>query len=378
MKITVNAHQLQVAIMEANRYMGLNKKHSILEYVHMTTQANAVTLHTTTQQHGCIYTLSAEVDTSGDTLIHMPSIVKLLKTMNKDKHATITITADVESVHVIGNGVDASLTAYDGSNANDYPAPPSVEWEHIIKVEAKHLWTALHKTKDHISTDFVRIEYGGLHATLVGNTLHMTSADYMTVATHSMSAEVVSESVEPMPTVSIPRINVQALHGTLKGREGDAYIYTDGAWIMVQVDGVEVYTRLIDRYIKTIRSLFEKQFTTRITVNRLQCIKAFEQAQVLIRDPNNTVYMVRGDGKLTITSLKSSAGVSRGHVDVVDYTGETIDVHLNAVYVVKQLKQLESTEVTIDIVSVHYPIVIQPTDGSPTKYIAVPLNVTRG
>lgn len=369
MKFTVLKNEIARPITNSIGFISNKGLNPILENIMISANNGKITITSTNIQTVFTETFNNPVDRDGAVLILAKDINGIIREI--DNSSNIEFDYDGQRLNIKSGKFSSKLNTKPES---DFPAKESILWEHNIPVDMEQFIKSLKRIVFCISNDFNRIEYSGAHLTINGNNVYLSSADYMRVATDSFDIETAQGSEI---TVNIPKKTIQELIKVFDGKTGTLNIHTDNSWILFKHENIEIQSRLIDRYIKTIRSLFEKEPLIEININREELIASIKRSSILIDDTNNALQIKFVGGEIKISSLETEKGLSSDEITSVKHNGDDIEIVVNSKYMLEILTNIQEEEVLFKIITKHYPIIIEPKAEENYKYITVPLNIEK-
>ncbi len=369
MKFTILKDEIAKPITNSTGFISSKGLNPILEHILITTLNGKITIKSTNIQTVFIETIENPIEREGEVLIPAKDLNNIIREI--DNSANIEFDYDGQRLNIKSGKFSSKLNTQSTEN---FPTKEDIIWEHNIPMDVEKFIKALKRTVFCISNDFNRVEYSGAHLTINENTVYVSSADYMRVATDSFNIDI-NQGEEI--TLNIPKKTVQELIKVFDAKEGTINIHTDGSWILFKHENIEIYSRLIDRYIKTIRSLFDKEPLIKIELNKDDLIAAIKRSSILISDTNNALLMKFNNKDINVSSLETEKGISRDELTAIKHDGDDIEIVVNSKYLLEILTNMQEEELLFKIITKHYPIIIEPISNEKYKYITVPLNIEK-
>jgi DNA polymerase-3 subunit beta len=124
------------------------------------------------------------------------------------------------------------------------------------------------------------------------------------------------------------------------------------------------------------RQLIPDRFQRQISVDRKQLLQALELVSVLA-DRKNSVVKFSLDAEANKLSLSADAqdiGSGTESLDA-DISGDSIDVAFNVKYLMESLKNLQASQVQIQLNTATSPAILQPLGGIKMTHLIMPVQL---
>jgi DNA polymerase-3 subunit beta len=171
--------------------------------------------------------------------------------------------------------------------------------------------------------------------------------------------------------IVLPAKAVQELQRSLSG-EGEVRISVQASKISFSLEGVKIYSKLIEDVYPNYRQVIPSACKECIAVDRQLLLSALERVSVMTMDEAHSTRLTFDANKLTVTSAASDIGEARDDVPI-KYAGEKIDIMFNPNYVMDPLKAIDDDEITIELNNGSSPAVIRCS--VPFLYVMMPLRI---
>ena len=167
----------------------------------------------------------------------------------------------------------------------------------------------------------------------------------------------------------LPSKAVQELQRLLSG-EGEVKINVQQSKISFNLEGVNIYSKLMDDAYPNYRQVIPSDCKHSIVVDRQLLLDALDRASVMTMDEAHSTKLIFEANRLTVTSAASEIGEAKDEVPI-KYADETIEIMFNPNYVMDPLKAIDDDEISININNGHSPAVIKCS--IPFLYVLMPL-----
>ncbi len=295
--------------------------------------------------------------------------VKLLATsILKAAEGVVDIEIDENECAKICAG--SSLFKLVGISAKTFPRFSIGEESFDYVLPRQTLHEMLRKTAYAASQDDTR-------RTLKGILLSFKDEKLTVVATDGRRLALVESEVEfpksDEKEIILPAKTVQELMRSLSG-EGNVTIKVQESKACFEIEGVQVYSKLIDDAYPNYRQVIPSECAEKIVVDRQLLLNALDRASVMTMDEAHSTKLIFEANRLTVTSAASDIGEAKDEVPI-KYAGERIEIMFNPNYVMDPLKAIDDDEVTIGLNNGHSPAVIRCS--IPFLYVLMPLRISQ-
>ena len=336
----------------------------ILQNVLLEASGHELTMTTTDLDISIKATCECEIVESGSSTLP----VKLLfNAIAKVAEGEVEIEIDAKERASISAGNARYKLA--GMSEKEFPRLPKDEDAYIYSIPQQTFREMLRKVSYAASQDDTR-------RTLKGVLLSFRDSKLTMVATDGRRLALVENEVEfskdAEKDIVLPSKAVGELQRSLNG-EGDLSLIVQKSQICFRLEGVMIYSKLMDDAYPNYRQVIPKETAEHISVDRQLMLDALDRASVMTMDEAHSTKLIFENGKLTVTSAASDIGEAKDVVPI-KYAGEKIEIMFNPSYVMDPLKAIDDDEVTINLNDGHSPAVIKCS--IPFLYVLMPLRIS--
>jgi len=334
---------------------------AILQNVKIDATETGLTLTTTDLDITIKCQIDAEVKVPGSTTLP----AKLLAAaISKAEDGVIEVAVDEKDQATITSGHARYRLA--GKSSRDFPVISESEETSVYTISKAVLGEMFRKTAYAASQEDTRRALKGVLLSFKNGKLTMVATDGRRMAKVEQELEfpAVNENDIIVPSKAVAEI-VRSLSG-----EGDAKIIIRKANLCCEVDGVRIFSKLIDDTYPNYNVVIPTNLTETVQVDRQLLMKALERASVMSMDESRATLLTFEANLLTVSSGQSDIGEVKDEV-AIKYIGEKIETGFNPAYIMDALRAIDDDEVTIKISNGHTPIII--ACSVPFIYVLMPL-----
>ncbi len=307
-----------------------------------------------------------EVDSPGVVLLPVDRFGLILRESTDEK---LTLESDGVRTRVAGARSEFFLPS---ENPDEFPEVTAFEESRYHKVSARFLRELIRRTVFATDLESTRFALGGVLLEMTAKEIIGVATDGRRLARQIGPAEAVGGH-ETRDRTIVPARSMQVLERALANAEEDVQISARENDLLVKVQGVVVYTRLLEGRFPKWRDVIPKvDPENRIEITVGPFYSAVRQAAIVTDEKHRGVDFRFSDGKLLLISRNAETGESHVELPVV-YDGPDIAVMLDPRFVSDFLKVLDlDSTFTLCIRDAESPVIANAPDGY--TYVIMPLS----
>lgn len=354
-------------IQYANSFTSPKNLNTVLQNILIDAESDGVILRATDMQVGFSGKVSVSVEETGTATVSGKKLLDIIKEIPDG--SVIDFSFDGSKINI-----DAGKSSFKLSTISHeiFPTMAEITPEYYLKIKTALLYDLLKKTSFCISTDASKIEYTGSHMAVYGDKLEISAADFQRIATSSIKFD---EEYSNEFMINIPRKTVMEL---MKILDQDEYveIETDRKQITFTIGEVKIFSKLIEKYIKSITKLFTNEYPLKAKLNRVEFLDVIKRVSAITSEVTHGVVLSFKPGTLTVYSLETEYGTGNETIDDFEYNGQPIDIIFNAKHVAEMISNIDTDYFHLQMMGERNPAVIMPELGE-YKYLVVPISINR-
>lgn len=354
-------------IQYANNFTSPKNLNTILQNILIEAESDGVTLRATDMQVGFCGKLNVNVQETGIATVSGKKLLDIVKEIPDG--SVIEFFFDGSKINISAGKSNFKLSTI---SHEIFPTMAEITPEYSLKIKSTMLLDLIKKTSFCISTDASKIEYTGAHLAVYGNKLEVSAADFQRIATCSL---VFDEEYANEFIINIPRKTVVEV---MKVLDNDEYVEidTDRKQIVFKIGTIQIYSKLIEKYIKSITKLFSNEYPLTAKLKRTEFLDVIKRVSAITSEVTHGVVLSFKEDGLTLYSLETEYGAGQESIDDYQYTGTPIDIIFNSKHMVEMVNNIETDYFILSMIGDRSPALILPEDGS-YKYLVVPISINR-
>ena len=267
-------------------------------------------------------------------------------------------------------GFQGSLTGYD---ASEYPSLPEIEQGKSFRAPLKDLRFLAEKAAFAVSTDFSRMSLTGVYCEGKSGRLEMVATDG-----HRFGKAWVVLDGAAMPGVILPP---KALNMVLRMSEDpDQLIEMEigAAQARFSTPAITLLTKLIDGPYPNYENVIPKDFSRTMKCNREHLMDVLRRVSTLSNSKTRLVVFGFEGKTLQLTARNPDLGGDSEESLPVEFQGESVEVGVNAAYLLEELRLCQSEDVHFKFNNPLGAILLEPVMENPNHFfIVMPLRILK-
>jgi DNA polymerase-3 subunit beta len=264
-----------------------------------------------------------------------------------------------------------------GIDAADFPPIPAVEGD-STKIEAEALRQAVKQVVFAAAIEESRSVLTGVDANFEDKTLTLAAADGFRLAVYKMPLNnAIAQKVE----VIIPARTLAEVERLATDDEPvEITVNPNKSQILFKMKNIELVSQLVQGTFPKYGQLIPQSYTTRVTVDVAQFLRATRTAAIFARDGSGIVRLIIGagtegaPGKLTVSARSEEIGDDVGDIDAAT-EGPEAKIASNGKYLTEALNVLKETQVALEVTTPSSPGVIKPVGTDNYVHVVMPMFV---
>jgi DNA polymerase-3 subunit beta len=261
------------------------------------------------------------------------------------------------------------------SSSDDYP---KINFQHSsdhFSISASNLLEMISKTSFAISSDETRLFLNGIYLHSKEGSLRAVAIDGHRLALFdSDSWENKSTDIEA--GIIVPKKGVFEIKRMAESQgQSNIQITLDESFLNAQIDdSYYLNIRLISRDYPKYESIIPNKTAYRLTVDKNQMINAVRRIKILSNKKTNGIKFKAKDDSLELSSNHVSLGSAREMVNA-NYSGEEVEIGLNARYLLDALSVLREGDVHLEFTNALSPIILKSAQNPEFLGMIMPLRL---
>ena len=333
--------------------------------------AKTLTLIATDMELALQYTLTqVDITTPGVALVPASKLSEIVNNSPDD-----TLTLEVQGDSTVIKGSDSLYKVF-GYNAEEYPPISGFDGQPDFTLPAGVLKALLDRTRFAAAKEMTRYAINGVLFERKGKKLSLVATDGHRLA---QTRDEVSgtEGRDLNAVVPIKAINlIERL--LIDPEQNVALLFKDGK-LFVRVSGEggavtsAMSTALVEGTFPPYNDVIPKDSDKKVVLDRDRFQSAVRRAALLTNEESKGVRLHFSTNSLAISSRAPEMGEAK--IDLpVEYTGETIEIGFNPIYLLDALKVADTQQVTFEMKTSNKPGLLKAGPGF--LYVVMPVNLT--
>ena len=370
MKIICDKTNLLKAINSVVKGVSSKTTMPILEGILIQTKDNKVKFTTYDMELGIEYVIDCEVIEQGSTVVTATVFSEIIR---KLPDTDISITLDEKELLVIE--CEGSLYKLATMKAEEFPDLPTIDEENSVEIDQKSLKDMIRKTIFAVSTEAHRPIFTGCLFEVKDNQINVVAVDGYRLG---WKKKYLDQSTSDFKVV-IPGKTLNEVNKIILDTTDNIKISIAKNQGLFEMENCKIVTRLLEGEFLDYEKVIQKNWETRIRVNKKEMQECFERVSLismstLEKERKYPVKVTIEIGKIVI-SCKNQAGDAKEEF-MITTEGKNLEVGFNPKYFLDALKAIDDEEVFVEFGSSLSPSIIKSVeDTGDYVYMILPIRI---
>ena len=366
MQVICDGSALGAATLRVIKAISTKTTTPILEGIKLTAEDNKLTLAATDLELGIEVTINGIVKDEGEIVVPGKIFSEFTKKLNNEE---VELILDEEKRQLRISYTD-SESYFQVLNAIEFPKLKTIDDGEYFSITQKNFKALVNKTVFAVALDDSRPILKGVLLEIVNNNVNAIALDGYRLAL--IRKPLISSSCDS--ELIVPAKSLKEISNLLEDNDDEIRIFVERNFMMIEINGTKVLTRLLDGDFINYKQILPTDFTTTITANKLQLEDALDRTSILSRvDRNNLVKFDIKDKLLTLTST-SDIGNIKENISIA-LKGNDLVIAFNSRYFTESLRVIGEEFVKINFNMPSSPCVITPNEGDEFLYLILPVRI---
>ena len=369
MQILCDGLDLCDAVITVSRAINPKATNPILEGIKIVATEDELTLSATDLELSIEKKIKAEVKQEGETVVPGRFFGELVKKLTNENIELRLVENNTLKIRYTDSETTVQcLPVY------EFPNLKKLENSSFFGIQKRALKNLITKTVFSVAADDTRPVLTGCLLEVAGESIKAVALDgyRMAVYTEKVQDNTLEQSVV------VPARSLNEIAKLLDDTENLVEVHFQDNFIMVNLDGCLITTRLLEGEFINYKQIISPSFETSIKINRRGLEGALERASLLSKiGHNNLVQFDIQDNNLCITS-RSEIGNIRENLTIA-HEGRELIIAFNARYFMEALRTINDEFVVVKFNQAQNPCVICPCENDVEKnlYLNLPVRLMK-
>ena len=365
MQLNIDQRELSKAINIVQKGISSKTTLPILSGILLKAKDNTLTLTGTDLEIGIETSVECNILKEGNIIIASRLFGEIIK-----KLPDLPVDIEVDSKQNIHIRCGLSKFNIQGQTSEEYPRLPQIDQEDFFELAKDLLKNMIRQTIFATAQDETRPILTGALLEIVEGKISLVALDGYRLALKSSNVNY-SKNIK----IVIPAKTLNEVNKILEDDDSDVKIACTESHIIFILNDTIITSRLLEGQFLNYKDIIRNDYKTRVRVKAQDIKDSIERASLLAREgKNNLVTLDFSDDKLAITSNSEIGDVYEEIPIKLD--GEDIKIAFNSKYILEGIRIIDSSEITMDLVSSVNPCIIKPSDDENYTYLILPVRLS--
>jgi len=305
-----------------------------------------------------------EVQEPGDALIPAE---KLRQIVAESVDPTLTLSTDGDVAEI--RGQDSHFKVF-GQPVGGFPAIPEFDGEVDFEIPAGDLHRLIAMALFATARENSRYAINGVLIEREGNKLNIVATDGHRLALVKGTCKSKKEQAH---IAIIPSKALNLLLKLFADPQQTVRVQIAQNQIHFATDTAVLTSNLVEGNFPPYKDVVPRDGDKKAVISTDVFISGVRRAALLTNEESKGVRMAFAADGLTLSSRAPEMGEAEIHVDLVDYTGDAVEIGFNPTYLLDALKVVDSDDVQLDLKAGNKPGVLR--SGADFLYVIMPVNL---
>ena len=365
MKIVCNSLDLNNAVSKVQGVVESTTAIPALQGILFTAQGSQLSLTGYNLETGITTNVKSHIEQEGSVILDARRINDILRSLPA---STVSISTDEKNLCTVKSG-DAVFSII-GMPAGEYPDLPGITDGYTFSFSRVLLKSMIKQTRYALAKTDIKPVHKGILFEISGGEITLTAVDGYRIAVRIERADA---SVSDQHFI-VPEKALSELVKLYGDDPGTVQISVSDKYIIFEVDGFFVISRLLEGEFIDYKSVVPKVITTKLHCEVKKLTECMERMSLLITDRlRSPVRMNIRDGEISCTCATTLGNVSDRLETPIE--GEPLEIGVSSTYMLEALRAADCEEVNIEFSGALSPIMITPTTGREFIYLILPVRL---
>lgn len=353
MKFVASTSALLRQLQIAAGALSANPVIPVLEDFMMTLQGNKLSIAASNLEMTITTDLEVTGQENGKIAIPGKTLLETLKSL-PEQPLSFVINSETRGIEITSASGKYKLV---GEKSEDFPEIETPTDEDSIEMDSIQIQKGIDKTFFAASNDEMRQSMRGININIDFNHVTFAATDAHKLVKYSF-LDVESNVAS---SLLLTKKSMLALKGILP-RDGKVKIYFGKTKAFFSFDNCLFATRLIEAKFPDFNAVIPTNNQNKMIVNREELISALRRLSIFANKTTNQIVLNIQDKSLTITAQDLDFNNEATEQLSCSFEGETVNLGLNAKFMLEMLNVIESEQVIFEISLSTKPAIILPSE----------------
>lgn len=365
MKVICEGLDLSDAVLKVAKALPQKSINPILEGIKISAKDDTLTLSATDLDLSIEKKINADVLKEGEVVVPGKFFSEYVRKLNNEQ---IELNLNDEKQLIIkytdSEGVIQCL------NSDEYPAFERISGAEKFLIAEEELRDCINKVIFSVSTDDSRPILKGTLFEINEYTLTAIALDGYRLAMCKKPLEQPANQISAI----VPARSLAEVSKLVEEGEKVATVYVERKYMMFELGGATITTRLLTGEFINYKQIIPNDFSTAMTINKVQFENALDRASILSRGDKNN--LVKFDIKENLLCLTSNSEIGNIKENItISLKGKDLSIAFNARYISDCLKAMSNEFVKMSFTSSVTPCIVTPCETDEYLFLILPVRM---
>jgi len=254
--------------------------------------------------------------------------------------------------------------------SDKFPELNDIADDKYFSIAQKDLNDMISDTIFAVSDDETRYFMNGVFMEYIEGKINMVATDGRRL---SLISKEIPALMDSFKSVIIPP-KVLNLVRKLSSGEGNILVAVSDKNIFFKFDNQKLSSNLIEGQFPNYRRVIPEVQTYQAGVGKPELMEALKRVSLLVEQKSRRIFLEVSEGNITLKSEESEIGMAKEEIPC-DYSGPSVVIALNCLYLLDPLKVMEEEKVVLKFTEPNKAISLYPTPEKDFFHIVMPMQL---
>lgn len=380
MKLVCNQGDLNAHLSLTIHAVPSRPTHPVLANVRLTANAEKQRLQLTAfdLSLGIRTSFPAQIEAGGEVALPAKLLNDIVSRL-PDGELTLESDGDTPQTSLVSS---SGRYQVQGMSAEEFPELPAIDGGKEICLSTDSLVEGLRGTLFATSSDETKQVLTGVHLAVRADGLEFAATDghrlAVVEAVNTTEDNPMELGKDEVLEVTVPAQALRELERTIGKRAGTDVVKLcfDEGQAIFEIEDRRLTTRTLEGSYPVYRQLIPRQFENQANVDRKGLLGALERIATIADRKNNIVKFSFDSEAQQLTLSVDAADVGSGRESLAaQISGDSLDIAFNVRYVMESLRNLQSTEIQLQLNTPTSPVILTPLGGTKMIHLVMPVQI---
>lgn len=367
MKFEAEKEQLIKSLSISDSIISSKNVNTILSNCCFNVSKDSILIVSTDNEIGIKTSLKVKSDNNFSFCINGKRFISILKEIPKGD--VVIIVDDKYNVNISNKSLRGNYSLV-GLEKGEFPDLPSFVDKNSIEFDQIILKDIFRKVSYAAATDSIKPSFCGVYF------LSEEKGKITAVATDSKRLSLINDDISKNSrleeAIIIPLKTVHEISRLLTNN-GKCSFSIGKNQCFFRIGDTEIVSRLVDGMFPNYKQVIPKEYKIKVQIDKNKLFETLRRVMIFTREPSYKILLHINKDTMRIETKTNDLGEAEEEIKIISNSQENIILGISAQYLLDSIKEMESDEIELKIMSNISPILLSPKDNNKEVAVIMPI-----